>query len=81
MASPTQILAQFPKQQSPKQLQPSSALGASSVGQTQTTTTSPGAKPTIQIKQESGKPTDCDDILFVVKGVCVFSWWENIFKY
>ncbi|XP_029029208.1 BRCA2-interacting transcriptional repressor EMSY isoform X2 [Betta splendens] len=54
MGSPTQILAQFPKQQSPKQLQQSSALGASSVGQTQTSTTSPGAKPTIQIKQESG---------------------------
>uniref|UniRef100_A0A3P8QYC6 BRCA2-interacting transcriptional repressor EMSY n=1 Tax=Astatotilapia calliptera TaxID=8154 RepID=A0A3P8QYC6_ASTCA len=54
MASPTQILAQFPKQQSPKQLQQSSPLGASNVGQTQTTTSSPGAKPTIQIKQESG---------------------------
>ncbi|KAK2828409.1 hypothetical protein Q5P01_019443 [Channa striata] len=54
VGSPTQILAQFPKQQSPKQLQQSSSLGVSSVGQTQTTTTSPGAKPTIQIKQESG---------------------------
>uniref|UniRef100_A0A665U8U4 BRCA2-interacting transcriptional repressor EMSY n=1 Tax=Echeneis naucrates TaxID=173247 RepID=A0A665U8U4_ECHNA len=54
VGSPTQILAQFPKQQSPKQLQQSSPLGASSVGQTQTTTTSPGTKPTIQIKQESG---------------------------
>ncbi|XP_030603048.1 BRCA2-interacting transcriptional repressor EMSY [Archocentrus centrarchus] len=54
MASPTQILAQFPKQQSPKQLQQSSPLGASTVGQTHSTTTSPGAKPTIQIKQESG---------------------------
>uniref|UniRef100_A0A3Q2VJQ0 BRCA2-interacting transcriptional repressor EMSY n=1 Tax=Haplochromis burtoni TaxID=8153 RepID=A0A3Q2VJQ0_HAPBU len=54
VASPTQILAQFPKQQSPKQLQQSSPLGASNVGQTQTTTSSPGAKPTIQIKQESG---------------------------
>uniref|UniRef100_A0A3B4FYV1 EMSY transcriptional repressor, BRCA2 interacting n=1 Tax=Pundamilia nyererei TaxID=303518 RepID=A0A3B4FYV1_9CICH len=54
MASPTQILAQFPKQQSPKQLQQSSPLGASNIGQTQTTTSSPGAKPTIQIKQESG---------------------------
>ncbi|XP_071362688.1 BRCA2-interacting transcriptional repressor EMSY isoform X2 [Trachinotus anak] len=53
VGSPTQILAQFPKQQSPKQLQ-SSPLGASSVGQTQTTTSSPGTKPTIQIKQESG---------------------------
>ncbi|XP_063342746.1 BRCA2-interacting transcriptional repressor EMSY [Pelmatolapia mariae] len=54
VASPTQILAQFPKQQSPKQLQQSSPLGASSLGQTQTTASSPGAKPTIQIKQESG---------------------------
>ncbi|XP_031606175.2 BRCA2-interacting transcriptional repressor EMSY [Oreochromis aureus] len=54
VASPTQILAQFPKQQSPKQLQQSSSLGASSIGHTQTTTSSPGAKPTIQIKQESG---------------------------
>uniref|UniRef100_A0A3Q4H5T5 EMSY transcriptional repressor, BRCA2 interacting n=1 Tax=Neolamprologus brichardi TaxID=32507 RepID=A0A3Q4H5T5_NEOBR len=54
VASPTQILAQFPKQQSPKQLQQSSPLGASNIGQTQTTTSSPGAKPTIQIKQESG---------------------------
>uniref|UniRef100_A0A7N6F6E0 BRCA2-interacting transcriptional repressor EMSY n=1 Tax=Anabas testudineus TaxID=64144 RepID=A0A7N6F6E0_ANATE len=54
VGSPTQILAQFPKQQSPKQLQQSSPLGASSVSQTQTTSTSPGTKPTIQIKQESG---------------------------
>ncbi|XP_040907930.1 BRCA2-interacting transcriptional repressor EMSY isoform X2 [Toxotes jaculatrix] len=54
VGSPTQILAQFPKQQSPKQLQQSSPLGASSVSQTQTTTTPPGTKPTIQIKQESG---------------------------
>lgn len=56
VGSPTQILAQFPKQQSPKQLQQSSTLGVSSVGQSQTTTTttSPGTKPTIQIKQESG---------------------------
>ncbi|XP_041864452.1 BRCA2-interacting transcriptional repressor EMSY isoform X2 [Melanotaenia boesemani] len=54
VGSPTQILAQFPKQQSPKQLQQSSPLGASSLGQSQTTTTPPGAKPTIQIKQESG---------------------------
>ncbi|XP_067347899.1 BRCA2-interacting transcriptional repressor EMSY isoform X2 [Channa argus] len=54
VGSPTQILAQFPKQQSPKQLQQSSSLGVSSVGQTQTTTTPLGAKPTIQIKQESG---------------------------
>ncbi|KAM9846859.1 BRCA2-interacting transcriptional repressor EMSY isoform 2-T2 [Aulostomus maculatus] len=53
VGSPTQILAQFPKQQSPKQLQ-SSPMGASSVSQTQTTSTSPGSKPTIQIKQESG---------------------------
>ncbi|XP_058483423.1 BRCA2-interacting transcriptional repressor EMSY isoform X4 [Solea solea] len=52
--SPTQILAQFPKQQSPKQLQQGSPLGGHGVGQAQTATTSPGAKPTIQIKQESG---------------------------
>ncbi|KAF7661420.1 hypothetical protein LDENG_00262560 [Lucifuga dentata] len=54
VGSPTQILAQFPKQHSPKQLQQSPALGASGVSQTQTTSTSPGSKPTIQIKQESG---------------------------
>ncbi|XP_054873306.1 BRCA2-interacting transcriptional repressor EMSY isoform X2 [Amphiprion ocellaris] len=53
VGSPTQILAQFPKQQSPKQLQQSSPLGAG-VGQSQSTSTSPGTKPTIQIKQESG---------------------------
>ncbi|XP_019130356.1 BRCA2-interacting transcriptional repressor EMSY isoform X1 [Larimichthys crocea] len=53
VGSPAQILAQFPKQQSPKQLQ-SSPLGACSVSQTQTTSSSPGSKPTIQIKQESG---------------------------
>ncbi|KAM7373985.1 hypothetical protein PAMP_006665 [Pampus punctatissimus] len=52
VGSPTQILAQFPKQQSPKQLQQGLPMG-SSVNQTQTTT-SPGTKPTIQIKQESG---------------------------
>ncbi|XP_038164673.1 BRCA2-interacting transcriptional repressor EMSY isoform X3 [Cyprinodon tularosa] len=55
VGSPTQILAQFPKQQSPKQLQQSSPLGASSITQSQANTTPPsGAKPTIQIKQESG---------------------------
>ncbi|XP_024119729.1 BRCA2-interacting transcriptional repressor EMSY [Oryzias melastigma] len=55
VGSPTQILAQFPKQQSPKQLQQTSTLGASSISQTQTTSTPPpGVKPTIQIKQESG---------------------------
>ncbi|XP_029956578.1 BRCA2-interacting transcriptional repressor EMSY isoform X2 [Salarias fasciatus] len=57
VGSPAQILAQFPKQQSPKQLQQSSALGAAGIGQTQTSSSSstpPGAKPTIQIKQESG---------------------------
>ncbi|KAM7397597.1 hypothetical protein PAMA_005755 [Pampus argenteus] len=52
VGSSTQILAQFPKQQSPKQLQQGLPMG-SSVSQTQTTT-SPGTKPTIQIKQESG---------------------------
>uniref|UniRef100_A0A3B3U9X4 BRCA2-interacting transcriptional repressor EMSY n=1 Tax=Poecilia latipinna TaxID=48699 RepID=A0A3B3U9X4_9TELE len=55
VGSPTQILAQFPKQQSPKQLQQSSPLGASSISQSQSSsTTPPGTKPTIQIKQESG---------------------------
>ncbi|XP_072230689.1 BRCA2-interacting transcriptional repressor EMSY isoform X1 [Leuresthes tenuis] len=54
VGSPTQILAHFPKQQSPKQLQQSSPLGAASISQTQSTTTQPGVKPTIQIKQESG---------------------------
>ncbi|KAM6984018.1 BRCA2-interacting transcriptional repressor EMSY isoform 2-T2 [Tautogolabrus adspersus] len=54
MGSPAQILAQFPKQQSPKQLQQGSPLGAASVSVTQTTGSSPGSKPTIQIKQESG---------------------------
>ncbi|XP_069002007.1 BRCA2-interacting transcriptional repressor EMSY isoform X3 [Embiotoca jacksoni] len=54
VGSPGQILAQFPKQQSPKQMQQSSPLGAASICQTQTTSTSPGCKPTIQIKQESG---------------------------
>ncbi|KAI3373984.1 hypothetical protein L3Q82_022548 [Scortum barcoo] len=54
VGTPAQILAQFPKQQSPKQLQQSSCLGASSISQTQTTSSSPGSKPTIQIKQESG---------------------------
>ncbi|XP_032433121.1 BRCA2-interacting transcriptional repressor EMSY isoform X3 [Xiphophorus hellerii] len=53
VGSPTQILAQFPKQQSPKQLQQSSPLGASSISQS-SSTTPPGTKPTIQIKQESG---------------------------
>ncbi|XP_016897434.1 BRCA2-interacting transcriptional repressor EMSY isoform X3 [Cynoglossus semilaevis] len=54
VGSPSQILAQFPKQQSPKQLQQSSPSAGSSVAQIQTTSSSPGAKPTIQIKQESG---------------------------
>ncbi|XP_061607001.1 BRCA2-interacting transcriptional repressor EMSY isoform X2 [Phyllopteryx taeniolatus] len=56
VGSTTQILSQFPKQQSPKQLQ-ASTVGASGVGQAQTVAaaaTSPGPKPTIQIKQESG---------------------------
>ncbi|KAM8897297.1 BRCA2-interacting transcriptional repressor EMSY isoform 3-T3 [Spinachia spinachia] len=51
LGSPAQILAQFPKQQSPKQLQHGSSLG---ISQTQASSTSPGSKPTIQIKQESG---------------------------
>ncbi|XP_034540295.1 BRCA2-interacting transcriptional repressor EMSY isoform X3 [Notolabrus celidotus] len=54
VGSPAQIMAQFPKQQSPKQLQQGSALGAAGVGQAQATCSSPGGKPTIQIKQESG---------------------------
>ncbi|XP_056140980.1 BRCA2-interacting transcriptional repressor EMSY [Lampris incognitus] len=54
VGSPTQILAQFPKQQSPKHLQQGSPMGAPSVSQTQASTTPPGTKPTIQIKQESG---------------------------
>ncbi|KAM3601078.1 uncharacterized protein V6R79_007369 [Siganus canaliculatus] len=54
VGSPAQILAQFPKQQSPKQLQQSSPLGGAGVSQTPTTSSSPGSKPTIQIKQESG---------------------------
>ncbi|XP_034033584.1 LOW QUALITY PROTEIN: BRCA2-interacting transcriptional repressor EMSY [Thalassophryne amazonica] len=54
VGSPTQILAQFPKQQSPKQLQQSSPLGGATASQTQSTSTSPSSKPTIQIKQESG---------------------------
>ncbi|XP_061660346.1 BRCA2-interacting transcriptional repressor EMSY isoform X2 [Syngnathoides biaculeatus] len=58
VGSPTQILSQFPKQQSPKQLQ-ASTVGVSGVGQAQTVAvtaaaSSPGPKPTIQIKQESG---------------------------
>lgn len=56
VGSSTQILAQISKQQSPKQLQQCSPLGASGLGQTQSTT-SPGSKPTIQIKQESGRHT------------------------
>lgn len=56
VGSPTQILAQFPKQhqQSPKQLAQASPI-ASSLGAAQTATTPPGSKPTIQIKQESGE--------------------------
>uniref|UniRef100_A0A1A7XXB7 BRCA2-interacting transcriptional repressor EMSY n=1 Tax=Iconisemion striatum TaxID=60296 RepID=A0A1A7XXB7_9TELE len=54
MGSPTQILAQFSKQQSPKHLQQSSPLGGAGLAQCQTIPTPPGAKPTIQIKQESG---------------------------
>ncbi|KAL0994587.1 hypothetical protein UPYG_G00124480 [Umbra pygmaea] len=56
VGSPTQILAQFPKQhqQSMKQLQQGSPVGAGTMGQAQTSTTPPSSKPTIQIKQESG---------------------------
>ncbi|XP_061754886.1 BRCA2-interacting transcriptional repressor EMSY isoform X3 [Nerophis ophidion] len=52
VGSPTQILTQFSKQQSPKQLQ-TLPMGASSVSQAQSSATT-SAKPTIQIKQESG---------------------------
>ncbi|KAJ8276579.1 hypothetical protein COCON_G00083310 [Conger conger] len=48
VGSPTQILAQFPKQH-----QQGSPL-ASSHSTAQSSTTPPGSKPTIQIKQESG---------------------------
>ncbi|KAJ8348621.1 hypothetical protein SKAU_G00272100 [Synaphobranchus kaupii] len=48
MGSPTQILAQFPKQH-----QQGSPI-SSSLSAAQTSTTPPGGKPTIQIKQESG---------------------------
>ncbi|XP_074528905.1 BRCA2-interacting transcriptional repressor EMSY isoform X1 [Halichoeres trimaculatus] len=54
VGSTAQILAQFPKQQSPKQLQQGSPLGAAGVSQAQASSSSPGGKPTIQIKQESG---------------------------
>lgn len=55
VGSPAQILAQFPKQHSPKHLQQGAPLGASGVSQTHTSSsTSPISKPTIQIKQESG---------------------------
>ncbi|XP_030294197.1 BRCA2-interacting transcriptional repressor EMSY isoform X2 [Sparus aurata] len=51
VGSPAQILAQFPKQQSPKHLQQSSPVGA---GVSQSSSSPGSAKPTIQIKQESG---------------------------
>ncbi|XP_073335596.1 BRCA2-interacting transcriptional repressor EMSY isoform X2 [Pagrus major] len=51
VGSPAQILAQFPKQQSPKQLQQSSPVGS---GVSQSSSSPGSAKPTIQIKQESG---------------------------
>ncbi|XP_053298239.1 BRCA2-interacting transcriptional repressor EMSY isoform X1 [Pleuronectes platessa] len=54
VGSPTQILAQFTKQHSPKHLQQGSPLGVAGIGQTQVTSSLPGTKPTIQIKQESG---------------------------
>ncbi|KAJ8384590.1 hypothetical protein AAFF_G00200270 [Aldrovandia affinis] len=47
VGSPTQILAQFPKQH--QQGSPITSLSTA-----QTSTTPPGSKPTIQIKQESG---------------------------
>ncbi|XP_068600585.1 BRCA2-interacting transcriptional repressor EMSY [Brachionichthys hirsutus] len=54
LGSPAQILAHFPKQQSPKQLQQSSPVGPSGVAQSGGGGGSPGSKPSIQIKQESG---------------------------
>ncbi|XP_067841756.1 BRCA2-interacting transcriptional repressor EMSY isoform X5 [Heptranchias perlo] len=51
MGSPTQILTQFPKQQQQQQQQ---QLSQSPQQQSQQSQTSPGVKPTIQIKQESG---------------------------
>ncbi|XP_067841753.1 BRCA2-interacting transcriptional repressor EMSY isoform X2 [Heptranchias perlo] len=50
MGSPTQILTQFPKQQQQQQQQ---QLSQSPQQQSQQSQTSPGVKPTIQIKQES----------------------------
>lgn len=54
VGSPAQILAQFPKQQSPKHLQQSSPVGT---GVSQSSSSPGSAKPTIQIKQESGEVT------------------------
>ncbi|XP_077596845.1 BRCA2-interacting transcriptional repressor EMSY isoform X2 [Stigmatopora nigra] len=52
--STAQILSQFPKQQAPKQLQ-AAAIAASGAAQTASASaTLATAKPTIQIKQESG---------------------------
>ncbi|XP_078078677.1 BRCA2-interacting transcriptional repressor EMSY isoform X14 [Mustelus asterias] len=51
MGSPTQILTQFPKQQQQQQQQ---QMSQSPQQQSQQSQTSPGVKPTIQIKQESG---------------------------
>ncbi|XP_077449175.1 BRCA2-interacting transcriptional repressor EMSY [Stigmatopora argus] len=54
VGSTAQILSQFPKQQSPKQLQ-AAALAASGAAQNAVASVNlPTAKPTIQIKQESG---------------------------
>ncbi|XP_054830211.1 BRCA2-interacting transcriptional repressor EMSY isoform X2 [Eublepharis macularius] len=64
VGTPTQILAQFPKQQQPQQAQPQQLTQVSPVAQTpappqpppppQPSPLPPGIKPTIQIKQESG---------------------------
>ncbi|XP_060091328.1 BRCA2-interacting transcriptional repressor EMSY-like [Heteronotia binoei] len=68
VGTPTQILAQFPKQQQPQQVQQPQLTQASTVTQTpappqqpqppppppQPSPLPPGIKPTIQIKQESG---------------------------
>jgi len=60
--SPTQILAHFPKQlpggQQQQQVSPIAGgqAQASPSSSSATSTLPPGSKPTIQIKQESGKP-------------------------
>lgn len=64
VGSPAQILAQFPKQQSPKQ-QSSPLAGAAVCQSAGSSGTSPGTKPTIQIKQESGETTNPSTSCFI----------------